>query len=105
MDGPLEESAMFKPMFALAGALALATFGVAQAGEGSGHPFDMAGQSPAVVAGAAAQNTGSEALPTFPTGGPTVQANVAGRDTGSDAYQDYAGQPAGMTGSTGLASR
>jgi hypothetical protein len=104
MDGSLEENAMMKPMFALAGVLVLGPLGVAQAGEGAGHPFDMAGQS-AVVAGAAAPDTGSEAHPTFPAWGPTVQANVAVRDTGSDAYQDYAGQAAGMTGSTGLASR
>lgn len=95
---------MNKTAFALAGALVLGTFGLAQAGEGSGHPFEMSAQPSLIVAGSPAQDTGSESYPTFMFGDP-VQANAAARDAGSDAYQDFAGQAAGINGAVGVASR
>jgi hypothetical protein len=95
--------------FVFASALVLGTFGMAQAGEGSGHPFDVTGsdgatgQATLMVAGAPARDTGSEAYPAFVPGRQPVQANVAARDTGSDRYQDYAGQAAGAMAPVGVA--
>jgi hypothetical protein len=100
----MKEDAMNKTAFALASALVLGTFGLAQAGEGNGHPFDMSGRA-VIMAGSSGQDTGSEASPAFTPGQQPVQANAAGRDTGSDAYQDYAGQAAGTNSAVGVASR